>query len=287
VRKIFAGAPTSARGLGSLTPSTAAPGTRSAGQALPSLESGLGSPRPHLHRDWAHPAHICTGTCFVRASAAPLQASSRWSAWSGRPRQIFTCRSSTRWSATSASSSMRRPRRCSHENRRVVTSGTQGTLWSTVPLHCGDRASQGRRPLRSSAGSSSWYLGKRKQHSLPVGSASRGTACAAFQRPELRRPALHDRRASAYQRQPQLWGPTRLIRPGNPGPRQGRGPGVRDGAPKTAADQTRGAWGGGGPEDPPGRPAGQRGATSSRPPRGRAANDSAPTPPVRTGRART
>ena len=21
----------------------------------------LGSPRPHLHRDWAHPAHICTG----------------------------------------------------------------------------------------------------------------------------------------------------------------------------------------------------------------------------------
>jgi hypothetical protein len=23
---------------------------------------GLGPPRPHLHRDWAHPAHISTGT---------------------------------------------------------------------------------------------------------------------------------------------------------------------------------------------------------------------------------
>jgi hypothetical protein len=23
---------------------------------------GLGSPVPHLHRDWAHPCHICTGT---------------------------------------------------------------------------------------------------------------------------------------------------------------------------------------------------------------------------------
>ena len=24
--------------------------------------AGLGSPLPHLHRDWAHPSHICTGT---------------------------------------------------------------------------------------------------------------------------------------------------------------------------------------------------------------------------------
>ncbi len=76
-----------------------------------------------------------------------------------------------------------------------------------------------------------------------------------------------------------------LSDPATPG--RGRGPGVRDGAPKTAADQRRGARGGGGPEGPPGRPAGQRGATSSHPPRGRAANDSAPTPPVRTGRTRT
>ena len=26
-----------------------------------------GPPRPHLHRDWAHPAHICTGTGLTPA----------------------------------------------------------------------------------------------------------------------------------------------------------------------------------------------------------------------------
>jgi hypothetical protein len=34
-----------------LTPATSAP--------------GLGSPPPHLHRDWAHPRHICTGTGLI------------------------------------------------------------------------------------------------------------------------------------------------------------------------------------------------------------------------------
>ena len=34
-----------------LTPSTSAP--------------GLGSPHPHLHRDWAHPSHICSGTGLI------------------------------------------------------------------------------------------------------------------------------------------------------------------------------------------------------------------------------
>jgi hypothetical protein len=61
----------SARGLGSLTPPTAAPGTRSAGQALPSLEPGLGSPCPHLHQDWAHPAHICAGAGLIPRTSAP------------------------------------------------------------------------------------------------------------------------------------------------------------------------------------------------------------------------
>ena len=28
----------------------------------PTSAQGLGSPRPHLRRDWAHPAHICAGT---------------------------------------------------------------------------------------------------------------------------------------------------------------------------------------------------------------------------------
>ncbi len=31
---------------------------------------GLGSPLPHLHRDWACPSHVCTGTRLTRASCA-------------------------------------------------------------------------------------------------------------------------------------------------------------------------------------------------------------------------
>ena len=32
---------------------------------------GLGSPRPHLCRDWAHPAHICAGTRLTPPTSAP------------------------------------------------------------------------------------------------------------------------------------------------------------------------------------------------------------------------
>jgi hypothetical protein len=39
--------------------------------ALPHLAPGLGSPLPHLHRDWAHPCHICTGTGLTPATSAP------------------------------------------------------------------------------------------------------------------------------------------------------------------------------------------------------------------------
>jgi hypothetical protein len=43
-----------------------------AGTALapPTSAPGLGSPRPHLRRDWAHPSHICTETCLVFCSRA-------------------------------------------------------------------------------------------------------------------------------------------------------------------------------------------------------------------------
>jgi hypothetical protein len=41
---------------------------------------GLGSPLPHLHRDWAHPAHIFTGTgphrCHICAGTGPTPPSS-------------------------------------------------------------------------------------------------------------------------------------------------------------------------------------------------------------------
>jgi hypothetical protein len=39
-----------------LTPATSAP--------------GVGPPRPHLHRDWAHPGHICT--FFIRSAPTVL-----------------------------------------------------------------------------------------------------------------------------------------------------------------------------------------------------------------------
>ena len=29
------------------------------------------APRPHLHRDWTHPLHICIGTGLTRATSAP------------------------------------------------------------------------------------------------------------------------------------------------------------------------------------------------------------------------
>jgi hypothetical protein len=37
----------------------------------------LGSPRPHLRRDWAHPAHICAGTGRVARLHAILRAAAR------------------------------------------------------------------------------------------------------------------------------------------------------------------------------------------------------------------
>jgi hypothetical protein len=41
------------------------------GLILPASASGLGSPRPHLHRDWAHPDQIFIGTGLTHATSAP------------------------------------------------------------------------------------------------------------------------------------------------------------------------------------------------------------------------
>ena len=38
-----------------------------AGRAPPTYSSGLGSPPPHLHRDWAHPSHVFPGTGLAAA----------------------------------------------------------------------------------------------------------------------------------------------------------------------------------------------------------------------------
>ena len=40
-------------------------------RAAPASAPGLGSPLPHLHRDWAHPSHICTGTGLTPPTSAP------------------------------------------------------------------------------------------------------------------------------------------------------------------------------------------------------------------------
>jgi hypothetical protein len=45
-------------------------GPTRAAAAAPSAP-GLGSPLPHLHRDWAHRCHICTGTELTPATSAP------------------------------------------------------------------------------------------------------------------------------------------------------------------------------------------------------------------------
>ena len=37
----------------------------------PTSAPGLGSPRPHLHRDWAHPAHIFAGSRLTPPTSAP------------------------------------------------------------------------------------------------------------------------------------------------------------------------------------------------------------------------
>ncbi len=62
------------QGLGSPRPhlrrDRAHPGHICAGTALTPATSapGLGSPRPHLRRDWAHPGHICAGTGLTLAT---------------------------------------------------------------------------------------------------------------------------------------------------------------------------------------------------------------------------
>jgi hypothetical protein len=55
VRAVYGSA--DAPGLASLDPPTSAPGP--------------GSSLPHLHRDWAHPSHICTGTGLIPVTSAP------------------------------------------------------------------------------------------------------------------------------------------------------------------------------------------------------------------------
>jgi hypothetical protein len=49
----------------------AALSTAPCGSAAVPQGLGSGSPRPHLRRDWAHPAHICAGTGLTPPTSAP------------------------------------------------------------------------------------------------------------------------------------------------------------------------------------------------------------------------
>ena len=60
-------APASAPGLGSPLPHL----RRDWAHPLPHLHRDRARPLPHLHRDWARPCHICAGTGLTRATSAP------------------------------------------------------------------------------------------------------------------------------------------------------------------------------------------------------------------------
>ena len=51
--------------------STSNPKSPTSPGAAPRPLSVMGPPQPHLHRDWAHPCHIRTGTGLTRATSAP------------------------------------------------------------------------------------------------------------------------------------------------------------------------------------------------------------------------
>ena len=51
-----------------LTAATSAPGP---GRAPACICTGTAHMRPHQHRDWAHPSHICTGTELAAAGTPP------------------------------------------------------------------------------------------------------------------------------------------------------------------------------------------------------------------------
>ena len=65
-------------------PTTSAPGH----QVRPHPAPGLGSPRPHLHRGWARPGHICTETGLtpaISALANDCESCGAWRACSSAP----------------------------------------------------------------------------------------------------------------------------------------------------------------------------------------------------------
>jgi hypothetical protein len=94
----------------SVNPVTTRPICTGTGLIPPTFVPGLGSPRPHLHRDWARPTHICTGTGIAPPKSAPGLGSpllhlhrDRASERSACSRSSSSSSSSTRTSASTSS----------------------------------------------------------------------------------------------------------------------------------------------------------------------------------------
>jgi hypothetical protein len=78
--------------------------------------SGLGSPLPHLHRDWAHPCHICSGIGDA-CSASALHSALRHRDWA-HPCHICTGTGLT--PATSAQAQLKADAVCRRERQRCA-----------------------------------------------------------------------------------------------------------------------------------------------------------------------
>jgi hypothetical protein len=116
-------------------------GATQVGSPLPTSAPELGSPRPHLHRDWAHPCHICTGTDwqdFLTASflltrkntfldrSAMRSGAGGWTALhASRRRDAFVARRRTQATRRAAQLPLRDSRRRARARRRPAADDPQ------------------------------------------------------------------------------------------------------------------------------------------------------------------
>jgi hypothetical protein len=83
--------PRPCRGLGPPLSAHICAGTR---PTPPTSAPGLGSPRPHLHRDWAHPCHACAGA-LGRPLSVPICTGTRLT-WPRRICAVTACAAALR-----------------------------------------------------------------------------------------------------------------------------------------------------------------------------------------------
>jgi hypothetical protein len=124
------------------------------GLTPPTSAPGLGSPRPHLRRDWAHPAHICARTGLTPPTSAPSRgdsfieqcadigavANALWNLHSGAPllseRRMQQRTQPTAVSQLECTRGRMRIDRTTHAHKRIrarrIASGVEEVVSSTV-----------------------------------------------------------------------------------------------------------------------------------------------------------